>query len=129
MPRLLPAAVVVFAIAVGCQHQPPVITHVRVLDPDFNTIGVVTNKAVLDELNQIWTERITVEPSSVHEFTHKIDVTTGETGTRWIYDPSGYATVLSKARMPIFKFKNPEKLKGILISQQGAEGTAENGAP
>ena len=118
MRRLLPAIVIAFAITAGCQQEKPQITHVKVLDPEFNTICVVTNSSLLEELNQIWAERDTVEPSPEYKFTYKVDVSTGETGTRWLYDPSGYATVLSKARMPIYKFKNPDKLKGMLIPQQ-----------
>jgi len=122
MNRLLFSIVVACAIAAGCQHGRPAITHVKVLDPEFKTICVVTNASVLNELNQIWTQRTTVEPSSEHKFTHKVDVSTGETGTRWLYDPSGYATILSKARMPIYRFENPDTLKGILIPQQAPGG-------
>lgn len=122
MTRLLPAIVIACAVVAGCQHEHPAITHVKVLDPDFKTICVITDNTVLEDLIQIWTERTTVDPSPDHKFTHKVDVSTGETGNRWLYDPSGYATVLSKARMPIYRFKNPDKLKGILIPQQ-AEST------
>ena len=118
MRKLLTAIVVACALVTGCQHERPAITHVKVLDPDFKTICVVTAGTVLDELNRMWTERTTVEPSPEYRFTHKVDVSTGETGTRWLYDPSGYATVLSKARMPVYRFKNPDKLRGILIPQQ-----------
>ncbi|MCF7854904.1 MAG: hypothetical protein K9N51_08905 [Candidatus Pacebacteria bacterium] len=122
MRTLLSAILVICAITTGCQHEHPAITHVKVLDPEFKTICVITNSSILKELNQVWFERSTVEPSSAYKFTHKVDVSTEETGTRWLYDPSGYATVLSKARKPIYKFTNPDKLKGILIPQQ-AEST------
>ncbi len=129
MKRLIPAIVAACAIAAGCQHEHPSITHVKVLDPEFKTICVVTNASDLNKLNQMWAERTTVEPSPEHKFTHKIDVSTGESGTRWLYDPSGYATVLTKARTPIYKFENPEKLKGILIPQQSPAGDVLKAAP
>ena len=129
MRRLLSAIVVVCALATGCQHERPAITHVKVFDPDFKTICVVTDDTVLDELNRMWTERTTVEPSPEYKFTHKVDVSTRETGTRWLYDPSGYATVLSKARMPIYRFENPDKLKGILIPQQDESTVPVKAAP
>ena len=125
MRRLLSAIVLTCAITTGCQHEHTRITDVKVLDPDFKTICVVTNSSVLRDLNQIWTERTAVGPSSTHKFTHKVDVTTGEATTRWLYDPSGYATILSKVRMPIYRFKSPEKLKGILIPQQSPAGDAK----
>ena len=129
MRRLLSAIVIACAITAGCQNEKPQITHVKVLDPDFKTICVVTNSSVLKELNQIWIERSTVEPSPAYKFTHKIDVTTKEDGTRWLYDPSGYATVLSKARMPVYQFNNPDKLKGILIPQQDESTVPVKAAP
>ena len=105
------------AIVVGCQDEAR-LTQVKVLDPEFKTVCVITNTAALGELSKIWHDRIVVDPSSVHQFTYKVDVSTGETGVRWLYDPAGYASVLSKARMPVYQFRASDKLRELLIPRQ-----------
>ncbi len=84
----------------------------------IKTVREIKDVAVLEDLNQIWTNRITVQPSPDQTFTHKVDVSTGTTSARWLYDPRGYATLLSYARMPIYHFNDAEKLRRILIPQQ-----------
>lgn len=126
MKKLFSVVLILCAITTGCRDQAQV-THVKVLDPDFKPITEITNSAVLAELNQIWMERSIVEPSPVHKFTHKVDILTSEEGTRWLYDPSGYATILSKVRLPIYEFKDPDKLKNILIPNPSTNSISASG--
>ncbi len=48
-------------------------------------------------------------------FIYKIDIVSGKRSTRWLYDPSGYATVLSKGKTPIYRIKKVDRLNGIII--------------
>jgi len=118
MRKMLHRLMFATILLAGCQKDTPLITHVNVLDPDFKTVREIKDVAVLEDLNQIWTNRITVQPSPDQTFTHKVDVSTGTTSARWLYDPRGYATLLSYARMPIYHFNDAEKLRRILIPQQ-----------
>ncbi|BCS99032.1 hypothetical protein DSLASN_46640 [Desulfoluna limicola] len=72
---------------------------------------------------------MTVEPSPDHAVTHKLQVFTGEATVLWLYDPKGYATILSKAQRPAYRFREADRLKGILIPHQGDEGGTVNRAP
>lgn len=105
-------------IATGCDEQGRSITYAKVLDSHFETIQVIEESETLNELNQIWHNRTTVDSSTEFSFSYKVDILTGETSTRWLYDPRGYATILSISRTPIYKFKDAGRLNAILIPRQ-----------
>ncbi|NLB54882.1 MAG: hypothetical protein GX811_03800 [Lentisphaerae bacterium] len=77
---------------------------------------MINDPVTIAELNCIWQKHIVVEPSERPEFLYKVDFTFVDgTGGHWLYNPEGYITLLSKAKMPICTFEEPDKLKEILI--------------
>lgn len=109
----------------GCQKDNIHMSQVKVWNEDFQVIRSIDDSGTLGELKMIWEDRTEVSPSERPSFTHKVDIATAQGSTRWLYDPNGYATVLSKAKMPIYHFTNPEKLNKILIPQQDSPADAD----
>jgi len=115
-----------FASCAGCQRDLPTITHVKVLDKNFETVAVVDDPETLGTLNSIWQTFTATEPSTRPPFSYKVDFTFSDgSGGRWLYDPKGNMTVLSKAKVPIYTFERTEELRRILVPQQEAEGDGE----
>jgi hypothetical protein len=114
-----------FIFLAGCPKDNVSITQVKVWDMKFRVIRNIDDSRTIGEFKRIWEDRAEVSQSERPSFTHKVDIATTQGSTRWLYDPNGYATVLSKAKMPIYRFTNPKRLNEILIPQQGATDTAE----
>jgi hypothetical protein len=104
----------------GCRKDELPVTQVKVWDADFNVICTITNSVTLATLEEIWQDR--TEVSHRPKFTHKVDIATSEGSVRWLYHPDGYATVLGiKVSIPIYRVREPERLKEMLIPQQPPE--------
>jgi len=128
MKSTLPIVILLLVFAAGCRKDDVPITQVKVWDENFRVIATITNSATLASLKQIWEDRDPV--SQRPKFTHKVDVATSEGSVRWLYHPDGYATVLGiKASIPIYRVREPEKLKGILIPQQPDGAVTQESAP
>ena len=112
-----------------CQDAEPLVSQVKIWDQDFHVIQTIDDPATLGEFTKMWNARTEVSPSERPTYSHKVDIMTDKGSTRWLYDPRGYATVLSKTMTPVYCFRNPEALNSILIPQQGAEVDAKNPAP
>lgn len=95
----------------GCRKEE--LTQIKVWDQDFQVINTITNSTDLISISTLWQDRTTTTEKP--NFTHKVDVATSENSVRWLYDPSGYAAVLNKKKMPIYKLNDSDKLKKILI--------------
>lgn len=113
----------------GCPKDNVDIIQVRVWDMEFRVIRNIDDPRTLGELKNIWEDRVKAPQSVRPSFTHKVDIATTQGSTRWLYDPSGYATVLSKAKVPIYRFANPMRLAEILIPRQGAPADADKQRP
>jgi len=104
-----------FISTAGCLEDNANILQVKVWDKDFRVIRTINDPGTLGELKKIWEERLEIPQSEKPSFTHKVDIATTKGSTRWLYDPNGYATILSKSKVPIYRFTNPKKLNEILI--------------
>lgn len=103
----------------GCRNNDDQITQVKVWDADFQVIQTIDDSATLGSFKSIWENRTSFTMPERPDFTHKVDVTTAEGSTRWLYHPDGYVTVLStNAGTPIYRIDQPDRLKEILIPRQ-----------
>jgi hypothetical protein len=113
----------------GCPKDNVDIIQVKVWDMEFRVIRKIDDPRTLGELKKIWEDRVKAPQSVRLSFTHKVDIAKTRGSTRWLYDPNGYATVLTKAKVPIYRFANPMRLAEILIPQQGAPADANKQRP
>lgn len=94
---------------------------VRVLDADFKLVSVIDDPEALTEFQALWEDR-TIASSPVEPcFSFKVDIVTESGSTRWLYDPAGYARVLTKRESPLFCFSSGEALLPFLLPPSGAE--------
>ena len=101
------------------QGQP--VAEVRVLNADFELVRVIDDPGALAEFQARWEDR-TIASSPVEPcFSFKVDIVTESGSTRWLYDPAGYARVLTKRESPLFCFSRREALLLFLLPPSGAE--------
>ncbi len=109
----------------SCRINSAGLTEVTIWDTDFQVVRTIDDTAALAEFNDVWEDRIVVSLAERPQFSHKVDVVTGEGSTRWLYHPGGYATVLSKTEMSVFQFRTPKRLQDMLIPPPGTTTDAD----
>jgi len=87
------------------------ITSVTVRGKGFDMIKEIRDHKGLSEFRDHWKKKEQITSDTRIHPIYKIDI---EPGDRWLYDPSGYVSVLSKAKGPIFKINKPEEFNGLL---------------
>ena len=102
-------------LLVGCDNHAINISEIKVWDKDFNVIRTINQPEVINEIKTIWMAKKKVELPKRPDFLYKIDIVSEGRSTRWLYDPSGYATVLSKAKVPIYQIEEANKFNKIII--------------
>ena len=80
-----------------------------------NTLTQITGEDALKQFDKLWRDRRKIDSSECPDFTHKVDIATPRRSTRWLFHPEGYATVLSKARLPVYRFSQPRQLRDMLL--------------
>lgn len=94
------------------QGQAP--ASVRVFDADFELVSVIDEPGDLEEFQSLWEDRTVADSSVEPGFSLKVDIVTDTSSTRWLYDPEGYARVLSKRETPLFSLNRAEELSLFL---------------
>jgi hypothetical protein len=94
------------------------ISHITVRNHNFEIVKVIDDKVSLQLFEQTWETKVKLKPSTPPAWLFKIDISREEgRGGRWLYDPtSGYVTLLSKLKVPIYKIpalNSFNKLLGI----------------
>ncbi len=100
---------------VGCDKQTTNISEIKVWDKNFNIIQIINQSEKINELKTIWMEKEKIKVKKRPNFIYKIDIVSEGRSTRWLYDPSGYATVLSKGKTPIYRIKKADRFNRIII--------------
>ncbi|MCK4423361.1 MAG: hypothetical protein KAV18_04745 [Candidatus Omnitrophica bacterium] len=103
------------ALFFGCDNQNINISEIKVWDKNFNVIKIINQPEMINEVTIVWITKEKVKLKKRPDFIYKIDIVSDGKSTRWLYDPSGYATVLSKAKMPIYKIEKTDKFNEIII--------------
>ena len=99
----------------GCDKQNVNISEIKVWDKNFNVIQTINQAETINEIKTIWMAKEKAELKRKPDFIYKIDIVSDGKSTRWLYDPSGYATILSKTTMPIYKIEESDKFNEIII--------------
>lgn len=104
----------------SCAKNPVRISHISVLNSNFTVIREIDDQSTLNDLNRIWSSRTQIAYSAdplfpASRFTYKLDIKTEKGSERWLYDPDGYVSVLSKTIVPVFQFTDPDTIKKILV--------------
>jgi hypothetical protein len=102
-------------LLVGCDDHAINISEIKVRDKNFNVIQTIYQPEVINEIKTIWMAKKKVEPQKRPDFIYMIDILSEGRSTRWLYDPSGYATVLTKVKVPIYKIEEVNKFNKIII--------------
>ena len=87
------------------------LTSVTVQSKNFEVIKEIRNQNSLLEFRDHWNKKEKVADDTIHHPEYKIDIVPGD---RWLYDPTGYTRVLSKAKVPIYKISKPEEFNRLL---------------
>ncbi len=113
-------------LLVGCDEQAANISEVKAWGKNFNIIQVINQPEEINELKTIWMKKEKIKVKKRPNFIYKIDIVSEKKSARWLYDPSGYATLLSKGETPIYRIERANRLNRIIISQQADSAKEKN---
>lgn len=102
-------------LLIGCDKRIANISEIKVLDKEFNVIRIINQPEIISEANAIWMAKEKVELTKRPNFIYKIDIISDGRSTRWLYDSSGYTTILSKVQNPIYQIEEADKFNKIII--------------
>jgi len=99
----------------------------------FNTAEKSTRTLIsqtdLSEFHRLWSTKTKLEPAHKIDWPYSLKISIGNKSTLWLYHPSGWATVLSKTVVPIYKINSPEDLNHLLgihhTSRNPTRGTTD----
>jgi hypothetical protein len=105
---------ILLAILLATQSIAGEISRVTVRNQNFDIVKVINDKAVLQQFEMIWNTRAKLKSSVNPQWLYKIDIEDKGRGDRWLYDPSGYVQVLSKAKVPLYKIPAPNSFNQMI---------------
>lgn len=91
-------------------HAEP-LSNVAVIDSEFNVVSEITGSQELSKFEELWNSKHEVILRTQPIWTHKIDVTPGD---RWLYSKRGYAQVLSKQALVMYKIDGVVQFNELL---------------
>ena len=91
----------------------PAISRVIVRNATLDEIKTLISSAEIGEFIQHWSTRKR-SPAAAHLFDYRIDLQYADRSERWRYDRSGFAQVLSKARVPVYQIASPNSFNSLL---------------
>lgn len=114
---------------VACTNpKAPTGTHsVRILNAKFLTHANLTQERDTAAFDRHWTAKRSVAAPVNPRWIYKLDVRRpGGASSRWLYDPSGYVVLLTKARTPVYQIDDVRSFNALISAQ---DGTATDVAP
>ena len=102
-------------ILTGCDEDKIMITEIKIWDKDFKEIKTINQISKINTVKAIWAKKKKLSQNKKLNFTYKIDIKSNNKTIRWLYDKSGYATILSKEEMPVYKIKEVKQFNKTII--------------
>lgn len=106
--------------------EPTMVAVFSTVDQSNRTLSTKTD---LSKFNHLWSKKTKQEPPKDIDWPYSLRISTGNKSTLWLYNPSGWSTVLSKTVVPIYRLGSPEDLNHLLgihnksLNQIGAKNT------
>jgi hypothetical protein len=98
----------------GCDDQDISISEIKIRDKNFNIILTINQTEMINKIKTIWMTKKEIKLKERPDFTYKIDIESDGKSTRWLYCPSGYATILSKTNVPIYQINESDIFNKII---------------
>jgi len=87
-------------------------TGITILDDKFQVVHVLNGRKAVASFNAHWTNKVKISSASVTpHWLYKIDL---PDTTRWLYDPAGYAQVLSKKKHPLYRIQSVGRFNKLI---------------
>jgi hypothetical protein len=90
------------------------ISRVTVRNQNFEIVKVINDKVSLQLFEEIWKTKAKLTSSVTPQWLFKIDIEGKRYGDRWLYDPRGYVSVLSKAKVPVYNIPVPDSFNQLI---------------
>ncbi len=93
------------------------IIQVKVWNEKFEVVRKINTFLELTDFQIQWDKKEQIIEDGIVNFDFKIDIKTGNSKSqRWLYNPRhGYAKVLTKAKSPLYKVKNPDEFAKTVL--------------
>ena len=98
----------------GCKESNIEISGIKVWSNNFTLIKTIDDSKTLSVMENLWMKREKVKPEKEPKFIYSIDIVANGQSTRWLYDPAGYVSVLSKTKVPVYKIQENQKFNDII---------------
>jgi hypothetical protein len=90
------------------------IERVMVRDSDFRPIRTIAGGPDLATFSELWAARVQQGATDKPRLDYKIDIQSNGRTVRWLYDPAGFALVLSIGKTPIYRLPSPAAFNELL---------------
>ncbi|HTF99412.1 MAG TPA: hypothetical protein VK654_02350 [Nitrospirota bacterium] len=109
----LGAAVLVMTSAAWAATEAPTrSTGITILDDRFQVIHVLNGRKAVAAFNAYWSNKQKVARSNlILHLQYKIDM---KDGTRWLYDPAGYAQLVSQKSTPLYRIRSVNQFNKLI---------------
>ena len=91
------------------------ISKVIVRNKEFVIINVIEKSEALNQFEALWNKKEKLNSPTDAKLIYKIDITSKNRSTRWLYSPEGYVKVLSKAKVPTYQITSPDQFNKLVI--------------
>lgn len=114
--------------AVGSSARQP-ISQVTVRDRDFEIVRILDGEEELTPFVRAWEHKREVDFVPNPTWTYKIDIRRGDYSQRWLYDPTGWTSLLAVKGGTFYRIEEVSTFNATLgIPDKRVEPTPEGGA-
>jgi hypothetical protein len=85
---------------------------VTIRNEKFEVVKSLSKSKEISAFRSIWNRKKRMAPSNmIFHWTYKIDLADG---TRWLYDPKGYAQLVSTKKVPVHRVPDARRLNALI---------------
>jgi hypothetical protein len=125
--RLLILAICAVAI-VGCAAQAP-ISEVTVHNQDSVMVSSLSREADLAAFARAWESKKETYSHQQPSWTYNIDIRRGDSGQRWLYDPTGLTSPLTVIGAELYRIDDATAFNAVLGIPSKLEPSSKDAAP
>ncbi len=103
-------------------------SEVVVRDRAFEVTRTISDATTASTFDEHWQGKRQVDEPPDPDWQYKLDIRTGDDVVRWLYDPRGYARVLTVKKSATWRIRDPEAFNAVLgLSNQPVHLTSACG--
>jgi hypothetical protein len=99
------------------------IIQVTALDAGFRQIRTITSADELAMFRELWSAREKQKADVAMRPDYRIAFRLGGRAESWLYDPDGFARVLTKRKTPVYRLPSPAAVNKLLGIDRGSNPT------